>query len=148
MIKIVFVCLGNICRSPMAECVMNDMLKKRGLSGRVCVESRATSYEEEGNPIYPPAARKLQEKGIAVLNRRATRLQANDRDKYDYIVAMEDRNVKDIKRIIGDSDNVFKLLDFVGSSDDIADPWWTGDFERTFNDIVKGCNGLLEYIVK
>ncbi len=147
MVKIMFVCLGNICRSPMAECVMSQMVRERGLSDSVVVASSATSYEELGNPIYPPARRKLMEKGIKVLEHRATVLDKKDIDKYDLIVAMEERNVRAIERIIGVSSKVYKLLDFTDCHGDIADPWWTGDFETTYSEIVKGCEGLLDFVV-
>lgn len=148
MVKILFVCLGNICRSPMAECVMSDLVKKCGLQDKFCIASAATSYEEEGNPIYPPARRKLVEKGIEVLAHRATVIERADKDRYDLIIAMEERNVSNIYRIIGSSDKVHRLLDFSAQPRDIADPWWTGDFERTYQDIVEGCECLLDYCVK
>ena len=148
MVKILFVCLGNICRSPMAERVMTDIVKKRGLQNEFVIASAATSYEEEGNPIYPPARRKLVEKGVEVLSHYATVLTRDDKDKYDLIVAMEERNLRAIYRIIGDSDKVHRLLDFSPRPRDIADPWWTGDFETTYDDIAEGCECLLDYCVK
>lgn len=131
----------------MAECVMSSIIKERGLEGKIKVASSATSYEELGNPIYPPARRKLQEKGIEVLSHRATVLSQKDKDNYDLIVAMEERNVRAIERIIGKCEKVYRLLDFSSSPRDIADPWWTGDFETTYNQIIEGCNCLCDWIV-
>lgn len=148
MIKIMFVCLGNICRSPMAECVMNDMLKKRGLDNAVRAFSSATSQEEIGNPVYPPAVRKLKEEGVPVIFHRATQLVREDKDRYDYFVGMETRNLTAMKRILGDGVQVFRLLDFSASARDIADPWWTGNFDATYNDVKEGCEALVEHILK
>ena len=148
MIKIMFVCLGNICRSPMAECVMSQMLKERKLDDKIKVASSATSFEEVGNPIYPPARRKLQAEGVSVLDHRAVRITPSDAKEYDYIVGMEERNVRAIKQIVGDVSNVFRLLDFTDNPRDIADPWWTGNFDITYDDIEEGCKGLIEYIVE
>lgn len=148
MVKIMFVCLGNICRSPMAECVMSHMVKERGLNDSIVVSSSATSYEELGNPIYPPARRKLIEKGIEVLPHRAKVLACKDGAEYDLIVAMEERNVRAIERILGKNDKVHRLLDFTSCPRDIADPWWTDDFETTYKEIVEGCECLLDWIEK
>lgn len=149
MIKIMFVCLGNICRSPMAECVMSHMLKNRGLDSYISVASSATSDEEYGNPIYPPAQRKLREQNIPVLNHRATTLKASDKNVYDYIIGMEDRNVMAIHRIVGDCQSkICRLLDFSSNPRNIADPWWTGNFDVTYSDIVEGCECLIDYIIK
>ncbi len=147
MTKIMFVCLGNICRSPMAECVMSKMIKQRGLDGQIEVASSATSFEEVGNPIYPPAQRKLRSEGVEVLPHRAVRLTPKDAREFDYIVGMEQRNVRAIKQIVGEQDNVFRLLDFSSNPRDIADPWWTGNFDVTYDDIVEGCKCLLDYIL-
>ena len=127
---------------------MTDVVKKRGLQNEFCIASAATSHEEEGNPVYPPARRKLVEKGIEVLPHRATVLKRADKDKYDLIIAMEERNVRAIYNIIGASDKVRRLLDFANCPRDIADPWWTGDFEKTYNDIVEGCEALCDYLEK
>lgn len=132
----------------MAECIMTDVVKKCGLQNEFCIASVATSYEEEGNPIYPPARRKLVEKGVEVLAHYATVLTREDKNKYDLIIAMEERNIRAIYRIIGESNKVYRLLDFSSCPRDIADPWWTGDFEITYNDIVEGCECLLDYCVK
>lgn len=143
-----FVCLGNICRSPMAECVMSKMIKDKRLDDRIKVASSATSFEETGNPIYPPAQRKLKEEGVEVLAHKARRITPHDAQEYDYIVAMEERNVRAIKQIVGDTGNVYRLLDFSSNPRDIADPWWTGNFDVTYDDIVEGCECLLKYIEK
>ncbi len=129
----------------MAECIMTDIVKKRGLLNEFGIASVATSCEEEGNPIYPPARRKLIEKGVEVLPHYATVLTREDKNAYDLIIAMEERNVRAICRIIGESDKVHRLLDFSSRPRDIDDPWWTGDFETTYNDIVEGCECLLDY---
>lgn len=141
-----FVCLGNICRSPMAECVMSKMIKDKRLDDRIKVASSATSFEEVGNPIYPPAQRKLKEEGVEVLAHKARRITPRDVQEYDYIVAMEERNVRAIKQIVADTGNIYRLLDFSPTPKDIADPWWSGDFNAAYNDIAEGCECLLKHI--
>ncbi len=131
----------------MAECVMSKMIKQRGLDGQIEVASSATSFEEIGNPIYPPAQRKLRSEGVEVLPHSAVRLTPKDAREFDYIVGMEQRNVRAIKQIVGEQDNVFRLLDFSPNPRDIADPWWTGNFDVTYDDIVEGCKCLLDYIL-
>ena len=148
MIKVMFVCLGNICRSPMAEFVLKDMVKKQGLEKEFYIKSSATSSEEIGNDIHYGTRDKLIQKGISFEKRKATRLKPEDYKKYDYIIGMEDSNIRNIQRIVGgDNDNkVYRLLDFSNNPRDIADPWYTGNFEITYNDIVEGCNGFLNYL--
>ncbi len=126
---------------------MLDLLKKKGIKD-ISVLSRATSYEEVGNPIYPPAQRKLKEKGVEVLRRGATRLTKQEGDWADLILAAEDRNMFGIKRIVGDENmnKVHRLLDYSSNPRDIADPWWTGDFEITYQDILEGCEALLKHL--
>lgn len=150
MIKILFVCLGNICRSPMAEFVFKDMVKKRGLSDLFVISSAATSSEETGNPVHPGTRKKLKQYNISVDGKRAVRLTEKDYQKYDYIVGMEQANIRNMIRIMGeDSDKkVFKLLDFSDNPRDIADPWYTGNFDRTYADVYEGCEGLLEYVLR
>lgn len=145
MIKIMFVCLGNICRSPMAEFVLKDMVNKKGLSNEFYIKSSATSYEEIGNDIYCGARDKLIQKNIPFTKRKATRLTPEDYNKYDFIIGMEEANIRDIKRIVGeDKENkIYKLLDFSNNPRDIADPWYTGNFEVTYYDIVEGCHAFL-----
>ena len=147
MTKIMFVCLGNICRSPMAELIFKKIIKDMGKEDKFYVESSATSYEEIGNPIYPPAVKKLSEYGISAKGKTAKHLEQSDYEKFDYIIGMEERNIRAIKRIFKtESDNkIYKLLDFAGGGD-IADPWYTNDFQKTYDDILKGCAGLLNYI--
>ena len=150
MYRVMFVCLGNICRSPMAECIFADLLEKRGLKGAIEVASSATSSEEVGNGIYPPALSKLRQKGVPIAPHVATLLKASDYNKYDLIIGMEERNVSAILRICGsDSEGkVARLLDFTARPRDIADPWWTGDFERAYRDIEEGAEALLDYILQ
>ncbi len=148
MIKVMFVCLGNICRSPMAEFVLKDMVKKRGLENNFFIRSSATSSEEVGNDIHYGTRNKLTQEKIPFEKRRAAKLRKEDYDEYDYIIGMEKSNIINIKRIVGeDIDNkIYRLLDFSDKPRDIADPWYTGNFDITFNDIMEGCNGFLEYL--
>ena len=146
MIKAMFVCLGNICRSPMAEFVLKDMVKKQGLEKEFYIKSSATSSEEIGNDIHYGTRDKLIQNGISFTKRKAVKLRAEDYKKYDYIIGMEKSNVINIKRIVGEDvdDKIYRLLDFSDTPRDITDPWYTGNFEITFNDIVEGCNGFLK----
>ena len=146
MIKVMFVCLGNICRSPMAEFVLKDMVKKQGLEKEFYIKSSTTSSEEIGNDIHYGTRDKLIQNGLFFTKRKAVKLRAEDYKKYDYIIGMEKSNVINIKRIVGEDvdDKIYRLLDFSDTPRDIADPWYTGNFEITFNDIVEGCNGFLK----
>lgn len=148
IIKVLFVCLGNICRSPMAEFVFKDMVKKRGLGDRFHIASAATSTEEIGSVVHHGTRRILNGLGISTEGKRAVQMTAGDYREYDFIIAMEQRNISNINRIIGkDSMNkVRRLLDYTQSSGDIADPWYTDNFEQTYEDIYRGCEALLEYI--
>lgn len=150
MIKICFVCLGNICRSPMAEFIMKDLVRKNNLENKIFIESRATSYEEIGNGIYPPARKKLTEKNIYYDNNKvSTRLEKEDLNKYDYIIGMEERNIVNIEKILTTSDKKIKrLLDYSNNPRDIADPWYTGNFDKTYDDILEGCNFLIDFLLK
>lgn len=155
MIKIMFVCHGNICRSPMAEFIMKKLVSDKGLSDSFYISSSATSTEEiwhgVGNPIYPPAQRELKKQGIPFdSNKRAVQLKKVDYEKYDYIVAMDSMNVRNIMRIIGTDKNskVHKLMDFTNKKGDVADPWYSNRFDVAFNDIYEGCSCLLENIIK
>ena len=148
MIKILFICHGNICRSPMAEFVMKDMVTKAGLAEEFHIESAATSTEEIGNDVYPPAKRKLTEKGIAFTRRSARQMTRRDYAEYDYLVGMDSANIRNMRRIAGGDDEgkISLLLDHSGSGRDVADPWYTGDFEATYRDVTEGCRALLKKI--
>lgn len=147
MLRIMFVCLGNICRSAMAECIMTQLVEQRGLSDKFYIDSAGTSSEEEGNGIYPAAARKLREAGVKVLPHTAKRLRVEDYDRFDLFLCMEQRNVDSAKRILrGDKDNkVIRLLDLSAEPRNIADPWWSGDFDTAYNYIAEGCVCLFDY---
>ena len=147
MIKILFVCHGNICRSPMAEFVMKDIVKKAGLRDFFLIESAATSAEEIGNGVYPPAKRKLAEHGIACDGKRARQLCCDDYDRYDYLIAMDRANYHHMCTLLGRSEKVRLLLSYAGRNDEVADPWYTGDFEATWQDVSTGCAALLETIL-
>ena len=150
MTKILFVCHGNICRSPMAEFVMKRLARDRGLGGDFEIASAATSREEIGNPVYPPARRKLSEHGISCSGKTAVQITAADYDRYDYIILMDSNNRRNLRRIIPDDPDgkVHMLMDFTDRPRDVADPWYTGDFERTWQDISEGCAALLEHILR
>ena len=147
MIKILFVCHGNICRSPMAEFVMKDMVKKEGLERMFHIESAATSAEEVGNPVYPPARRKLAEHGISCEGHSARQLRKADYDAFDMIIGMDSANVRNMRRICGREDKISMLLDYTDMPGSVADPWYTGDFEATWQDVERGCGGLLKSIL-
>lgn len=152
MIKILFVCHGNICRSPIAEFVMKDLAAKAGLSDQFHIASAATSSEEiwngVGNPVYPPAKAKLAEHGISCEGKRAVQLTKADYGKYDYLIGMDSANLRNMLRIFGgDPENkICKLLSFAGSDRDIADPWYTGEFGAAYNDVLEGCQALLQFL--
>lgn len=143
-IKILFVCHGNICRSPMAEFVMRDMIKKCGLDGKIVTASAATSTEEIGNPVHSGTRRKLREHGISTDGKYAVQLTKSDYDKYDYLIGMDSANIRNMKRITGGDEKIIRLLDLTDEPRDVADLWYTGDFDTTYNDVVKGCKVLLE----
>ncbi len=148
MKKILFICHGNICRSPMAEFVFKDMVEKEGKGGDFYIASAATSYEEIGNPVHRGTAKILDGLGIKYSGKTATHLEKSDYEKYDYLICMDSQNVRNTLRITGDDKEgkVHKLLEFVKSSNDVADPWYTGDFDKTYDDVLKGCKGLFEHI--
>lgn len=158
MVKLVFVCHGNICRSPMAEAIMKALVKEKGLSNEFLIESRATSREEiiggMGNPVHPDARAVLQRHGIPCPNHRATQLLKTDLAKYDLIIGMDLTNMKNIARIFDtpDSPKVRKLLDFTDdcflAGGDVADPWYTDNFEKAFADIETGCHALLRALTE
>ena len=148
MIKILFICHGNICRSPMAEFVMKKLVKDAGLETEFFIASAATSTEEISNPVYPPARRKLAEHGIGCAGKTARQMTAADYDAYDFILAMDHANLRNINRICGGDPEgkVQLLLDYSSRSREVADPWYTGDFEQTWQDVNEGCIGLLSAI--
>lgn len=149
MIKVMFVCHGNICRSPMAEFVLKDIVKKSGRENEFHIASCATSTEEIGNPVHPGTRRKLAQYGISTDGKRAVQFTKRDYEEYDYIICMDSFNVRNLYRIIGtDKENkVYKLLDFAGGGD-IADPWYTGNFDVTYDDVLRGCIGFLNEVTK
>lgn len=149
-INLLFVCHGNICRSPMAEFVMKDMIEKEHLGNRFYVASAATSTEEIGNPVHRGTREKLREYGISTDGKYAVQLSRKDYDKYDYLIGMEQRNVTNMLRILGEDPEgkVKRLLDYSTDPRDIADPWYTGDFDRTYDDVYEGCKALLTFILE
>ncbi len=149
MIKILFVCHGNICRSPMAEFVMKDIVKRNNVSDMFEIASCATSTEEIGNSVYPPAQKKLSEHGISCAGKTARQMTKADYDYFDYIVAMDRYNLKNMVRFVGDDQDkkVSLLMDHTDRPGDVADPWYTGDFERTWQDVNAGCEGLFKKII-
>lgn len=148
MIKILFICHGNICRSPMAEFVMKDLVKKAGLEHRFVIESAATSTEEIGNPVYPPARRKLAEHGIRCAGKTARQLRRADYEAYDLLIGMDRANLRNMECICGgDPDGKMRLLmDYTDRPGQVADPWYTGDFDATWRDVEDGCRGLLRQL--
>ena len=148
MERILFVCHGNICRSPMAEFVMKDLVRKAGADERFFIASAATSTEEIGNPVYPPARRKLAEHGIGCAGKTARQMTAADYREYDLLIGMDSANLRNMRRICGgDPEGKIRLLmDFTDRPGDVADPWYTGDFETTWRNIFAGCRGLLEWL--
>ena len=150
MFHILFICHGNICRSPMAEFVMKDLVKKAGLESQFHIESAATSTEELGNPVYPPARRKLKEHGIDCSGKTARQLTRVDYDAYDLLIGMDSANLRNMRRIYGEDTNqkIHLLMDFTARPGDVADPWYTRDFEATWRDVVEGCRGLFESIMR
>ena len=153
MTRILFVCYGNICRSPMAEFILKDMVEKRGTAHEYFISSAATSTEEIyngiGNPVYPPAQRELALHGISCGEKRAVQLRKSDYDKYDYIIGMDSANIRNMHIILGgDRDKKILKLKELTDGGDVADPWYSGDFAKTYEDIYKGCEALLKMIEK
>lgn len=152
MIKIMFVCHGNICRSPMAEFIFKDMAKKQGLDGEFLVKSSATSTEEIyngiGNPVYPPAKRELEKHGLSCDGKRAVQLKKSDYDNYDYFIGMDSANIRNMRRIFGGDpkNKISRLLDYTGRKADVADPWYSGRFDTAYRDIYDGCAALIELL--
>ena len=152
MIKILFICHGNICRSPVAEFILKDMAAKRGKSDELYIASAATSSEEiwngVGNPVYPPARQELKKHGISCEGKRAVQLTKEDYQRFDYLLGMEQWNIKNMMRILKSDPEgkVKRLLDFSDHPRDIADPWYTGRFDETYRDVIEGCIALLEQL--
>lgn len=153
MIKVLFVCHGNICRSPMAEFVLKKMVSDRGLSDMFHIESAATSTEEIwngiGNPVYAPAKAKLEENGISCEGKRARQTVKSDYSNFDYIIGMDSNNLRNMKRIYGSDpeEKLSLILDYTDRKGDVADPWYTGNFDATWRDVNEGCRGFLDKIL-
>ena len=153
MIKILFICHGNICRSPMAEFIMKDLIAKANLSHEFYISSSATSSEEIwngiGNPVYPPARAELSKHGISCDGKRAVQLKPQDYGNYDLFICMDENNLRNIKRIFRtDPENkIKKLMNYAGSAKDVADPWYYGNFDVTYSDILTGCAALLKELI-
>lgn len=151
MHRIMFVCHGNICRSPMAEFILKDMVSRLGIADEFVIASSATSTEEiwrgMGNPVYPPAREELAKHGISCEGKRAVQLQLSDYDKYDLFIGMDSANIRNMTRMLGGDpeEKIRKLMDYVGGGD-VADPWYSGNFQVTYRDIYNGCKALLEVI--
>ena len=146
MTKILFVCLGNICRSPMAEFVMKDMVKKAGLEHRFEIASAATSAEELGNSVYPPVRKLLNEHGISCAGKTARQITAADFAQYDLLIGMDNANIRNMNRICGGDPEgkIRRLMDYTDRPGEVADPWYTDNFEATWRDVDAGCRGLLK----
>lgn len=150
MIRVLFICHGNICRSPMAQFVFQDMVNKRGLADQFAIDSKATSTEELGNTPHRGTVRKMNEVGIPMAPHRASQLASRDYAGYDYFIGMDTWNIKNMNRILGgDPDGkIYKLLSFGSDGRDIADPWYTGNFDETYEDVHEGCENFLLYLEK
>lgn len=150
MVKILFVCLGNICRSPMAEFVFKDIVLKEGLAEKFYIASAATSSEEVGNPVHRGTREKLRAVGISTAGKYAVQMRPQDYAVYDYLIGMEKRNLTYMQKITGGDPEkkMYRLLDFSDRPRDISDPWYTGEFDETYADVLEGCKALLNYIKK
>lgn len=149
MKKILFICHGNICRSPMAEFVMKKLVWERGLADRFTIASAATSTEEIGNGVYPPVRRLLAQHGIDCSGKTARQMKKSDYEEYDLIIGMDSANFRNMSRICGGDPEgkIHLLMDYTARPGNVADPWYTGDFETTWRDVNEGCRGLLDSIL-
>ena len=149
MTRILFICHGNICRSPMAEFVMKDLVQRANRQSQFYIASAATSTEEIGNPVHRGTREKLKSVGISTAGKTAVQMKRSDYAKYDYLIGMDSWNIRNRLMISGGDPEgkVHKLLEFAGSSRDVADPWYTGDFESTYRDVLAGCQGLLKQLM-
>ena len=148
MIKVLFVCHGNICRSPMGEYVLRDMVKKAGMADWFEIASAAVSTEELGNSVYPPARKKLASVGINCDGKTARQMKKDDYNKFDYLIGMDSANIRNMHRIAGGDPEgkIYKLMTFAGKEKDVADPWYTRNFDITYEDVLEGCTALLEQL--
>ncbi len=149
MIRVLFVCHGNICRSPMAEFICKNKVRERGLEKYIYIESAATSYEEIGNPVYPPARKKLTEKGITdFTHKRARHMEKSDYKAFDYIIGMDNMNIRNMMRILGNDpdDKVYMMMEFTGRAEEVDDPWYTGDFEGVYRQLDEAIDCLIDRI--
>ena len=148
MIRILFVCHGNICRSPMAEFVMKDLVNKKGIASEFYIASAATSTEELGNPVHYGTRNKLAQVGISTKGKYAVQMKRSDYQEYDYIIGMDNWNYRNMLRIVGKDkeQKISLLLDYTDHPRDVADPWYTGDFETNYQDVLAGCQGFLAYL--
>ncbi len=148
MIRVLFICHGNICRSPMAEFLLKSMVQEKGISDQFYIASAATSTEEIGNPVHYGTRKKLSEYGISCKGKYAVQMTRADYDRYDYLIGMDQWNIRNMQRIAGKDEKgkIRRLLDFTDHPRDIADPWYTGNFDITYEDIREGCEALLRYL--
>lgn len=147
-LRVLFVCHGNICRSTMAQFVLQDMVEKKGIAQFFTIDSAATSREEIGNDVHHGTRRVLEEQGVPCGHHSARQIKPSDANEWDYFIGMDEANIRNMRRMLGkDADaRIYKLLEFAGSSADVADPWYTGDFETTYDDVVAGCRGFLRWL--
>lgn len=147
-IRVLFICHGNICRSPMAEFIFRDLVERRGLGERFHIESAATSTEEIGSPVYPPARRELARHGLSCQGKTARQVRSRDYQRFDYLLCAEQYNIRNLRWIIprDPAHKILRMLEFSPRPRDISDPWYTGNFELAYSDIVEGCESFLEHL--